>query len=377
MGLATGTGRTLRETVRALLSKAPPSRRWKARALAAVLGDPLLGGRLPLRRRIALVRRGFLPERAAGLYRLDTHDLSDYVSDRDRIEKTRDINLVPELLDDKLLFAHLMQALAVPHPRVHAVVRGGEIRRVDGDASSLPDTIRRHGTVVVKPIQGTLGRDVHRVSPADSRFSLDGRAIDEAGLVAWIRSLRGHLVTEHMEQAVYARRIYPHTTNTLRIVTMFDGEPFIAVALHRFGVASSVPVDNFSRGGLCCRVDLATGTLGPGGRRAAPGRGLTWHETHPETGERLAGRAVPMWSEITDAVVDLAGRLPSLPYVGWDVIPTERGPVMLEGNNSTDVDLLQIHRPLLLDPRVRAFFARYGVGVRRRPVRGRRGMCPT
>jgi len=48
-------------------------------------------------------------------------------------------------------------------------------------------------------------------------------------------------------------------------------------------------------------------------------------------------------------------------YVGWDVAVDADGvPVIIEGNNNTDLDLLQVHGGLLADPTVRRFFERIG-----------------
>lgn len=66
-------------------------------------------------------------------------------------------------------------------------------------------------------------------------------------------------------------------------------------------------------------------------------------------------------------ILALAGRLSFLPYVGWDVVVTERGHAVLEGNHYCDVNLLQVHGPLLRDERVRALYARHGV-LSRPPV---------
>lgn len=48
-------------------------------------------------------------------------------------------------------------------------------------------------------------------------------------------------------------------------------------------------------------------------------------------------------------------------YVGWDIIVTDDGYKIIEGNNYSDVNLLQIHRPLLADPRVRRFYLYHGI----------------
>ena len=49
-----------------------------------------------------------------------------------------------------------------------------------------------------------------------------------------------------------------------------DGRAFPAAAVHRFGTRRSRSVDNWSRGGLSCWIDIRTGTLGPGVSKKAP-----------------------------------------------------------------------------------------------------------
>jgi hypothetical protein len=45
------------------------------------------------------------------------------------------------------------------------------------------------------------------------------------------------------------------------------------------------------------------------------------------------------------------------------VVVTEDGFRILEGNNFSDVNLLQIHGPLLKDERVAAFYSRHGIAT--------------
>lgn len=70
---------------------------------------------------------------------------------------------------------------------------------------------------------------------------------------------------------------------------------------------------------------------------------------------------MPRWQRVRTELLALARRASFLPYVGWDVVVTDSAFTILEGNKYSDVDLLQVHEPLLRDPRVRAFYERHGI----------------
>jgi hypothetical protein len=57
----------------------------------------------------------------------------------------------------------------------------------------------------------------------------------------------------------------------------------------------------------------------------------------------------------------MAQSVPYIPYIGWDVVITETGFRVIEGNANSDVDLLQVHKPLLVDPKIREFYRSYGM----------------
>jgi hypothetical protein len=311
------------------------------------------------------VRLGFYPS-SAPLYEADRVRAGDYVSDRQK-ELSWAINWpAAGLLDDKLAFFFMMRHFEVPTPDVLAVVVGGRALPVgDAPAGRGTELVRsllgHHPRLVVRPTRGAQGRGLWIVEAAEA-CRINGEAVTWAELEARLRALDDHVVTEWVEQAPYAREIFPGTTNTMRLLTMRSpGEdPFIATAVHRFGVPESVPADNWSRGGLSVRIDVATGTLGTGVTRPQNGR-LEYHERHPTTGRAIAGVRVPGWSEVRESILDAARRMAFLPYVGWDVLVTEGGHVVIEGNKYTDVNLLQVHGPLQADPRIRAFYAAHGV----------------
>ncbi len=98
---------------------------------------------------------------------------------------------------------------------------------------------------------------------------------------------------------------------------------------------------------------------------SSPFRGseITWHRTHPTSDERVAGVTVPEWPAIRELVLDLADQFSHVwQYVGWDIILSSDGvPMVIEGNRASDVDIMQIHEPLLADPRRRRFYEYHGI----------------
>ncbi|CAK0776221.1 hypothetical protein CCP3SC15_5410001 [Gammaproteobacteria bacterium] len=64
-------------------------------------------------------------------------------------------------------------------------------------------------------------------------------------------------------------------------------------------------------------------------------------DRHPDSGTLIAGRVVPYWRE----VIELAKRAHHLysgyPFVGWDIVITATGPLLLEGNPLLFVEFVQ------------------------------------
>ncbi len=56
------------------------------------------------------------------------------------------------------------------------------------------------------------------------------------------------------------------------------------------------------------------------------------HETHPDSGFRIADFQLPMMDEVRAFVDRVARVVPQVQYVGWDIVVTPTGPVLVEGN---------------------------------------------
>jgi hypothetical protein len=261
--------------------------------------------------------------------------------------------------------------MEIPHARVLATLDQGQLlpeseSPVAADmAVWLQANLAERRRLVVKPIHGGAGRGILFVSSIDSELNVNGERKTLQELVTTLRRLDDCLVTGFVEPAAYATSMFPGSANTLRLLTLWDqaaDEPFVAAAAHRIGSARSEPVDNFHGGfgGLSAEIDMDEGRLGLAATLSDDGS-VKRCEAHPETGARIEGVRVPHWSRTRQATLELAGSLPQFPYVGWDLIVTEEGPVVLEANSPPGTWVWQVNTPLLRDPRSREFFSSHGM----------------
>ena len=344
--------------------------RWWSRVARELRGVLVAESRNPseIAGALRLARKGFLPSSKA-IYELDGPQARDYVSDRQR-ELSWAIDWpAAGLLDDKLAFFLMLRYLRVPTPEVSGVIVRGRPYEL---GSAAPDTARgewlrsrleEHGKLIVRPTRGGGGRALWVLTHESPAYRINGERVGWNELSERLGHLEDHLVTDFVEQARYAREIFPGTTNTIRVLTMNqpDAGPRIAAAVHRVGTQASAPADNWSKGGLSVAIDVETGVLGKAVLHPRGGE-TQWLDRHPDTGVAIAGTEVPNWADARAGLLSLAARLPFVPYVGWDLMMVDGGGYsVIEGNKYSDVNLLQVHAPIMRSPAARAFYAQHGL----------------
>jgi len=297
------------------------------------------------------------------IYNFAENDLRDYVSDYVRYRLAVRFNgYYAVALYDKLYCNLLLNHFAEYLPKTHGVLKDGQLSLLGhGESIALTDFpafLRQHGQLVFKPLAGTQGVGVHLLEERGGVITLDGQSLTDEELLAKAHRWQDYLVTDYVRQHPYAAKIFPGSTNTVRLLTLWDKEaetPFIACGVHRFGVAKTAPVDSWTRGGVSAAIDLHTGVLtkaGPKPYRQAP----CLSPCHPESGQQIEGVTIPHWPQIQKRLLEMAAALHFIPYIGWDIIVTENGFQVIEANNGPDLLLFQMHGPLLADPRTRRFF---------------------
>ncbi|MGN6057675.1 MAG: sugar-transfer associated ATP-grasp domain-containing protein, partial [Sphingomicrobium sp.] len=129
---------------------------------------------------------------------------------------------------------------------------------------------------------------------------------------------------------------------TVRIVTCLDelNQPEVIGGVLRMSIGRNRTVDNFHAGGIAAAVDLDSARLSRATNLGTDAR-LGWVDAHPDTGAQIEGRRVPLWAESKRLVLDAHRAFTDRVVIGWDVAILEAGPILIEGNGNTDMDILQ------------------------------------
>jgi hypothetical protein len=129
---------------------------------------------------------------------------------------------------------------------------------------------------------------------------------------------------------------------TIRIVTCLDEHeaPEVIGAVFRMSIGDNRTVDNFHAGGIAANVDLHTAKLSRATNMGSDAR-LGWVSKHPNTGAQIEGRALPLWEETKHLAIAAHREFSDRVVIGWDIAILEDGPIVIEGNGNSDMDILQ------------------------------------
>lgn len=320
--------------------------------------------------RYLMLSKGFIAESTI-LYNLTMKNFNYYLSDYQAMN-TRDINHQSAyFLNNKVAFGDMLEGLA-EMPATLAIIQNREfISRTElfYDAKTLVDYLQADSLrkVVIKPIFGMEGQGVWVVNWEDGKVRMNDQLLSSEAFQRYLLSLEvGYFISEYICQGQFSQSLFPNSVNTIRMLTMIDPanqQAFIAASTYRVGTNLSAPTDNFRRQGLSVAVNPVSGRLGRAAMIPQNGQ-LQWYENHPDTKKQLTGRIIPNWEQVTRCVLDVANyvyQTKQIHYVGWDVVLTDTGISLLEGNSIPGVSLHQVHHPLLTNPDVKRFYAFHGV----------------
>lgn len=265
------------------------------------------------------------------------------------------------ILDNKWFFAKFCDGLGLPHPRVHGVlaspqgflVNGGPLR----SGADLVNWCRHTNATrfVLKPLSGGGSTGIFIVEHVEweneqpTFHVAGGKAFSVQDLndqlvtgVPWHQGASGVLLQELAEPHPWFSKHDLGPFNIVRLVTFIpnDGEPIAQVAI-LFSGRIGHAVNNWNDGALSISVDPSTGTLGTG--RTLPKFGRDPLRAHPDTGTVFEGLVLPDWQDALQLALQASRMTIGMRLICWEVLLTNTGPQLLEGNWGFGLTMLQAH----------------------------------
>lgn len=272
------------------------------------------------RRAVRIARARFADPNDLALFRIDQPEMLDrYIRRFEDAALNKRINPLGWTRDcalaDKVRFAARCRAAGLPHPETIAVLADGRLA-IEAEPKGRD--------LLVKPANGEGGDGVHVLEEVRDAADLERRIERLKTGGAWLVQTR---VPGHAE----LKDLSLNALSTVRVVTILDetGAPEVVSATLRLASRWDSLVDNMKAGGIIAAIGLEDGVLGAGWL----GYSGKAHARHPATGASIVGRTVPDWA----AVGALARRAHAEAFadyalIGWDIAPTDAGPLLIEGN---------------------------------------------
>lgn len=204
--------------------------------------------------------------------------------------------------------------------------RSAIIVHQDSDTQGFQAFCATQKSFFIKPLSLNSGRGVRFVKLNEDENL--NRLIEEITVDGSV------IVEEPIIQADEMAKFHPQSINTVRIVTVKNGEEIeIVQSSVRLGTGDSI-VDN---GCLSAAVDTESGIITTPGR-VAHGAGL--YIIHPDTKKVILGSQIPEWNKLLSLAREVAGKFEKQKVIGWDFAYSVNGWVIVEANSNPGIQIL-------------------------------------
>lgn len=200
---------------------------------------------------------------------------------------------------------------------------------LDASAANKQEVLsffENHKVVFVKPVDGSSGSGI---------FIVEWQKESDERKTQLLNDCVGkeYLLEERIEQKGWLNEINPSSVNTIRMNTLLhpDGKVDLVNAFLRTGRSGQI-VDNAHAGGILWHINALNGEITYGAH--AWGKKIL---AHPDSKVTLAGQKIPRFSEAIEVVKQAALLVSSVKQAGWDVVISDDGIFLIEGNSGSGI----------------------------------------
>lgn len=234
------------------------------------------------------------------------------------------------VLGNKIAFHNICKKHNLPHPQILATALKGQI-----EIFQKPETER----IAIKPSGGEGGRGFSSAKIDVSKPNWREEMIRVIKARTDSRS-SGWIVQNKLQNHADLKPLSMSAVITARYVTLLNeqDQPELVAAVLRFPSDPDIEVDNLKAGAMMAKIDVENQVL----ERGCLGRGARDIENHPVSGVTIAGFEIPFAKESVDLALMAHDKgFRDYCLVGWDILITPEGPVLLEGNGKPGIDITQ------------------------------------
>ncbi len=237
------------------------------------------------------------------------HDINSWLSDRVCPSEFRN------LTENKIVFFSKMKEANLPHIPIFFSKENGQIKIFSTEINLFQN-------VLEKPIWGFQGSQVDFYSTI-----LPSQAKD------------GFLYQPKIDNHHFLKQLAnTKASNTVRVLTYISNSNDVHVlsSLIRLSLNSGF-TDNLVNGGIAVGINKLSGKLNEIGLDNQGNKMLR----HPNGNFEFKGVQIPFWEETIEIVKKAALAFKETRLIGWDILITETGPIILEANRKSSLYLSQ------------------------------------
>ena len=259
--------------------------------------------------------------------------------DYNNFKKHRAREIQVPILHNKIYFASYMGT--VLPDKIPETVMAFENGRAVFGKGLLSENLKEKSSLFVKSAAGECGDGVYKADYKDGEYYLNrGKVTPEK--IDSICCSGKWIVQKTIVQHRLLDEINPYSINTLRIVSVKNSknEINILATILRMGTKSDLVVDNCALGGTYSEI----GTDGKMRKFGyyEPNKGYgTKTDRHPVSGVVFEGFLIPYYHEAIELVKMAHGLFDNMQSIGWDIAISESGPVIIEGNENYEMEVMQ------------------------------------
>lgn len=249
------------------------------------------------------------------------------------------------ILRNKELFALVCNHYGFRCVHNIGILRSGKLFKANSDEIDIAQLLDQNRHLFFKPIDTECGEGIFCIDrKSDEEYTWNDKPISFYEINSRLSQLNSDiLVQTRVIQHAEMNRLYSHSINTLRIVTiMKDGVSRCFSSVLRVGANGNI-VDNWAVGGIIINVN-DDGTLSKYGFMKPPfGKRM---KVHPNTNVPFESFIVPYFKDAVAMCESFHQKISYIWSIGWDVAITPDGPLFIEGNDNWEITLHQTENGL-------------------------------